>query len=57
MKVLNCIIIDDEPLVRKGLVAYCYDISFLNVVGVCKNTLQANDVLHQHTADFDFFRY
>jgi len=54
MKVLNCIIIDDEPLARKGLLAYCNDISFLNVIGVCKNALQANDVLHEQTVDLIF---
>lgn len=54
MKILNCLIIDDEPLARKGLLAYCDDISFLNVVGVCKNALQANDVIHQQTVDLIF---
>lgn len=54
MKILNCIIIDDEPLARKGLQSYCSDISFLNVVGVCKNALQANDVLQQQKVDLLF---
>lgn len=54
MKILNCIIIDDEPLARKGLLSYCNDISFLNVVGVCKNALQANDVLHEQSVDLIF---
>ena len=46
MKVLNCLIIDDEPLAREGLADYSKDISILNVVGVCKNVMQANDLLH-----------
>jgi len=54
MKLLNCLIIDDEPLARKGLQAYCNDVSFLQVVGVCKNALQANDLLHQQTVDLIF---
>ena len=54
MKLLNCIIIDDEPLARKGLQTYCNDISFLNVVGVCKNALQANDILQQQKVDLLF---
>lgn len=54
MQVLNCIIIDDEPLARKGLQTYCDDISFLNVVGVCKNALQANEILHKQTVDLMF---
>lgn len=54
MKQLNCLIIDDEPLARNGLAAYCEEISFLNVVGLCKNALQANDFLHQYTIDVVF---
>jgi len=54
MKELNCLIIDDEPLARNGLAAYCEEISFLNVVGLCKNALQANDFLHQNTIDIVF---
>lgn len=54
MNILNCIIIDDEPLARKGLQAYCNDISFLNVVSVCKNALQANDILQQQKVDLLF---
>jgi DNA-binding LytR/AlgR family response regulator len=54
MKTLNCIIIDDEPLARKGLQHYCDEISFLQVVGVCKNALQANDILQQEKVDLMF---
>ncbi|AXG68909.1 sensory transduction protein LytR [Kordia sp. SMS9] len=54
MNILNCILIDDEPLARKGLQAYCDAISFLNVVGVCKNALQANEILHQQSVDLIF---
>lgn len=54
MKTLNCIIIDDEPLAREGLVDYCNDITFLNVIGSCKNAMQANDVLHNQNVDLIF---
>jgi len=54
MKQLNCLIIDDEPLARNGLAAYCEEVSFLNVVGLCKNALQANDLLRKHTIDIVF---
>jgi len=54
MKQLNCLIIDDEPLARNGLASYCEEISFLNVVGLCKNALQANDLLHEHVIDVIF---
>lgn len=54
MKILNCIIIDDEPLAREGLASYCEDITFLKVVGVCKNAMQANDLLLQGSIDLIF---
>ncbi len=38
---LNCIIIDDEPLSRKGLKEYIIDIDFLNLVGEYSNPLKA----------------
>jgi len=54
MKTLNCIIIDDEPLAREGLANYCQEIAFLDVVGVCKNAMQANELLHQKQVDLIF---
>ncbi|MEM9546398.1 MAG: LytTR family DNA-binding domain-containing protein [Bacteroidota bacterium] len=54
MKVLNCLIVDDEPLAREGLADYSKDISILNVVGVCKNAMQANDLLHNEKVDLLF---
>ncbi|MDF1696532.1 MAG: LytTR family DNA-binding domain-containing protein [Saprospiraceae bacterium] len=54
MKQLNCLIIDDEPLAREGLAGYCEEISFLNVFGLCKNALQANDLLHSTDIDLVF---
>jgi two-component system, LytTR family, response regulator len=44
MKV-NCIIIDDEPLARKGLKEYIHDVDFLNLVGEFDNPLKATDIL------------
>ena len=54
MKKLDCLIIDDEPLARKGLSSYCEEISFLQVVGLCKNAIQANDILNQKQIDLIF---
>jgi DNA-binding LytR/AlgR family response regulator len=42
---LNCVIIDDEPLARKGLREYIYDIEFLQLVGEFDHPLKAMDVL------------
>jgi len=42
---LNCIIIDDEPLARKGLKEYIADVDFLHMAGEFENPLKATQVL------------
>ncbi|MGZ8557339.1 MAG: LytR/AlgR family response regulator transcription factor [Chitinophagaceae bacterium] len=42
---LNCIIIDDEPLARKGLKEYINDIDFLNLAGEFDNPLKAMELI------------
>ena len=36
---INCLIIDDEPLSRKGLKEYIAEIDFLNLLGEFDNAL------------------
>ena len=43
--ILNCIIIDDEPLARKGLKEYITDAGFLNLMGEFDNPLKATDII------------
>jgi DNA-binding LytR/AlgR family response regulator len=38
---INCVVIDDEPLARKGLKEYIADVDFLNLVGEYDNPLKA----------------
>ena len=54
MQQLNCLIIDDEPLARQGLEKYAQEIEFLNIIGVCKNAMQANTILQEKTIDLLF---
>ena len=54
MKQLNCLIIDDEPIAREAIADYCKDISFLNVIALCKNVLQANVYLETNEIDLIF---
>ena len=42
---INCIIIDDEPLARKGLREYVQDVDFLNLVGEFDNAVKATESL------------
>ena len=44
MKV-NCIVIDDEPLARKGLKEYISEVDFLNFVGEAESPLKASSLL------------
>jgi len=42
---INCIIIDDEPLARRGLKEYIADIDFLNLSGEFDNPLKATGLI------------
>lgn len=42
---MTCIIVDDEPVARKGLSEYVQSIDFLSLVGVCENAFKAAEVL------------
>jgi DNA-binding LytR/AlgR family response regulator len=42
---INCIIIDDEPLARKGLKEYIADVDFLHLSGEFDNPLRATELL------------
>ncbi len=43
MKKINCIIIDDEPLARRGLKEYIADVDFLSIIGEFDNPLRASE--------------
>ena len=51
---LNCIIIDDEPLARKGLREYIQDVDFLQLVGEFDSPLKATEVLTNQKIDLMF---
>lgn len=48
---LNCLIVDDEPVARKGLEEYVQEIEFLQCVASCENALKASPYLNQQTID------
>jgi DNA-binding LytR/AlgR family response regulator len=48
---LNCLIIDDEPLARKGLQEYVQEIDFLHRVASCDDALKAARYLNEQKID------
>lgn len=42
---INCLIIDDEPLARKGLREYIADVNFLHLAGEYDNPLKATEII------------
>lgn len=54
MNIINCIIIDDEPLARKGLGEYIGDVDFLHLQGEFDNPLKAGDMISGGTVQLMF---
>jgi DNA-binding LytR/AlgR family response regulator len=48
---LQCLIIDDEPLARKGLEEHVREIDFLQCVAACENALKASLYLNEQKID------
>jgi DNA-binding LytR/AlgR family response regulator len=48
---LNCLIIDDEPMARKGLEEHVREIEFLHRVASCENALKASSYLMEQKID------
>ncbi|MFY0592765.1 LytR/AlgR family response regulator transcription factor [Roseivirga sp.] len=51
---INCIVIDDEPLARTGIIDYIQKVKFLNLVGEFKSALEAKRFLEDHPVDLMF---
>ncbi|MBS1690100.1 MAG: response regulator transcription factor, partial [Bacteroidetes bacterium] len=52
--ILNCIIIDDEPIARKLLEEYIAETDFLRLVGVAENPLRAISLISGQEIDLIF---
>jgi len=48
---LNCLIIDDEPIARKGLEEYVDEIDFLQRVASCETAVKASNYLNDQKID------
>ena len=51
---INCIIVDDEPLARQLLAGYIGQLPYLNCTAVCQSAVEAFAVLHQQKVDVIF---
>lgn len=54
MKKINCIVVDDEPLARKGLKEYIADVDFLHFNGEFDNALKAAEPVSNGVCDLLF---
>lgn len=48
---LNCLVVDDEPLARKGMVEYIRETDFLTLAGECSNAAEAEVSVNQGGID------
>lgn len=51
---LRCLIVDDEPIARKAIVAYAKQVEFLTVEHACGSSIEARDYLEHHEIDLIF---
>jgi DNA-binding LytR/AlgR family response regulator len=51
---INCIIVDDEPLARQGLTRYINELDFLHLVGTCEDPIQLTAMLEKNPVDLIF---
>jgi len=51
---LNCLIVDDEPVARKGLEEYVKEVDFLHLVAKCESAAKAQPFLEDGLVDLIF---
>ena len=51
---INCVIIDDEPLARDGLANYVGEVDFLHLTDTCENPVELMKVLAKSPVDLIF---
>ncbi|MBV8255127.1 MAG: response regulator transcription factor [Chitinophaga sp.] len=51
---IRCVITDDEPVARKGIVSYVEKVDFLDLVGVCEDAVSLSNLLRQQPVDLLF---
>lgn len=51
---IHCLVVDDEPIARKGMMEYIRQIDYLNAVAQCKSAAEAAGLLQKHQIDLVF---
>lgn len=51
---INCVIIDDEPIAREGMANYVREIDFLQLTGTCENPIELVKLLDRQHVDLIF---
>jgi len=51
---INCVIVDDEPLAREGLASYVREVDFLRLTATCEHPLELINKLDQQPIDLVF---
>jgi two-component system LytT family response regulator len=51
---LSCLVVDDEPLARKGLTNHLERVDFLTLAGQCRSANEARDFLAKEAVDLMF---
>ena len=52
--VINCLVVDDEPIAREGIMEYIRQIDYLNPVAQCKSAAEAAALLQKSKIDLMF---
>jgi DNA-binding LytR/AlgR family response regulator len=51
---INCLVVDDEPIAREGMLEHMKQIDFMLPVAACKNAIEASTWLQQQKIDLIF---
>jgi DNA-binding LytR/AlgR family response regulator len=51
---INCLVVDDEPIAREGIMEYIRQIDYLNAVAQCKSAIEAAGLLQKNKIDLIF---
>lgn len=51
---INCLVVDDEPIAREGIMEYVSQVDYLNPIAQCKSAIEAAGLLRKYKIDLVF---